>query len=1072
MVCFAQKISIIVAITRDVRPVLKSIWTCSLGALALLCVIQPAHTAQCPDDIEAGDCVANDLQPTGTQIINGPDACTIGETISLDLRVLFENGGGANERYSVGFFVGDNGDPPIGGASCTFDSLQPVGAPIDLTGGSGGFLELNGDACGDISKSDPTYKDIALNNVACVDNNGDGNVDIGYVLSWANNGNQENCTNPLDPAQFQPDPPKCQAELEYDLPIEVELPPSIQVGKGVQPSTLREPGGDVTITFTIVNTSPSINDPVTITSITDVPLGDLTNSTSCTLPFTLAPGATRQCTYTTTVTGVAGDIFPDTVTVTGEDDEGNVATDDDSAQVEIIDATEPPQPGDLKIQKYAIPTQLYEPGGKFTYLILLDNVSETSILVDYLNDDIYGNLDGEGTCQLPISLEGANSIYLCEFARDFFGSPGDSQTNVVTARGSDATPLRTVLEASDDATVFIRDRRSDLEVTKIANPETIAEPGQDVTYTLYIQNASSVDSLRVDRVADSLAGTLGVQCGVPFTLAPGEIKTCSFVDTVIGNAGDFVTNTAIATGIDDDGLPVFDDDSATVRIVGAPSSLEVTKLALPPLAAEVGSDVTYLVVIENTSSLTDPVTITSLIDEIQDNAGTVRDVSSTCAPPLPQTIPAGGSLTCSYTQTVDGSMTTPVNDPLINVVTASGVDDDGQAVTGSDDAEVRFVAVAPARPELDLSKTASPVSMPEPGGDVTFTVLVANTGDPGAPDITITSLDDDIYGDLSAPADCGNIIGQVLAAGESASCDFVRPVTGSPSDPGNPFVDIVTVEATFVGGSAPLVASDTASVEIIDLPGTLSIVKTASPTTLIEPGGEVTFDFVLTNTSAVDAITLTSVTDSIYGDLNSYPNCDFNRTLAPGESYSCDFTILVSGSGGAEEVNTVTAIGQDDDGIEVQATDQATVDITDNLPDILARKWATPRILPDGGGPVVFNFQVRNTSSADTLTIDTLMDSIYGDLNNQGDCTLPQQLAPGETYRCSLTEQVQGASGEQHLNTVTANGTSDDGVPVTASASARVVIIEIVAGIPVMGRIALMVLAVSLLVLGYRRLQR
>ena len=147
----------------------------ALAVCILFAALQvAAQAAQCPQQIDSNDCVANDLQPTGTEIIEGPTHCTEGEIISATVRVLFENGGGANERFSVGFFFGNDGEPAVGGTSCTFDSLQPIDIEVDLTSGVGGFLELNGDQCGDISGSDPTYKDIQLDNLMCRDADGDG----------------------------------------------------------------------------------------------------------------------------------------------------------------------------------------------------------------------------------------------------------------------------------------------------------------------------------------------------------------------------------------------------------------------------------------------------------------------------------------------------------------------------------------------------------------------------------------------------------------------------------------------------------------------------------------------------------------------------------------------------------------------------------------------------------------------------------------------------------------------------------------------------------------------------------
>jgi hypothetical protein len=291
---------------------------------------------QCPLQIDPDDCVSNDLQPTGVEIVAGPTRCTEGEVISATVRIRFDQGGGANERFNVGFFVGDNGEPAIGGASCTFDSLQPIGGTPDLTGGSGPFLELNGDACGDISQSDPTYKDIQLDQLLCKDSDGNGKVDVAVALTWVSNANQAECLDPSDPAEFRLEPPKCGATPEYDVPITVQPPPSLAVGKGAFPSRVPEPGSLIRYPVTIINTSPAPTDALQVFSIVDDLYGDVTGIVDCTTPFILVPGEARACNFVEEVSGVEGDVVGGTVTVTGRDAQGDLAEGSDFASVEII----------------------------------------------------------------------------------------------------------------------------------------------------------------------------------------------------------------------------------------------------------------------------------------------------------------------------------------------------------------------------------------------------------------------------------------------------------------------------------------------------------------------------------------------------------------------------------------------------------------------------------------------------------------------------------------------------------------------------------------------------------------
>lgn len=1025
------------------------------------------QAVQCPAAIDSDDCVANDLQPTGSEVIDGPTHCTEGETFAATLRVLFEDGGGANERYNVGFFVGDNGESPIGGASCTFDSLQPVGDPIDLTGGSGGFFELNGDACGDISKSDPTYKDIQLDSILCKDDDGDGNVDVGYVLTWENNQNQANCQDPFDPGEFEPQPPKCLSDLEYDLPIVVEQPPSIDVGKGAFPSTLNEPGGQVTYAITIINTSPSSSDPVIIDSIVDDPGGDITDNTDCDLPLVLAPSQSITCNFTTTVTGVEGDIIPDTVTVTGMDDEGEPVTGSDTAEVEIVAPGTPPPPGDLRILKFASPSQINEPGGTVQYDVLVANVSPTAVTLNSLVDDLYGDLNGKGSCVLPQTLSSSNSIYYCVFQEKVTGQPGDIITDTIFAEGVDALPESNIVYAEDSASVEILNLNSDIELTKVATPGTVLEPGGNVVFSLQVQNISVVDEVTINALFDSKLGVPEGDCVTPFTLAPGgDTYTCSYSGPVEGNAGDVVTNTVIATGLDDDDQVVADVAAETVFIIGALPSIEVEKIAIPPIALTTGSTVRYVVGIYNTSSSADPVTITSLVDVVNGVEKNLDGMGSCELPDDGLLLEPDATYFCSWLET---DVTGVQGVPLVDEVTATGNDDEGTPVSGSAEAVVNFIEIDEGVARLQLVKTASPIEVPEPGGEVTYTVIIANTSTPGdlpGLDLTITELDDDLYGDLDGKGTCAIPI--VLAVDEFTICSFTEDVSGNVGDI---ITDTIIATATY-GEEQTTSAGDDAFVTITDIPSSISLTKTANPTRVLEPGDDVTFTIAISNTSLQDNVTINSLVDSNHGDLSGQGDCAMPQVLAQGSAaYSCSFTVFVGGEPDTSEINIATASGVDDDGVALSAQDLADVAILNQPPSITAQKSAMPNLVPGTGGLVTFKFTTTNTSPTDVLELETLVDSVFGDLNGQGTCSVPQTLQPGGVYDCEFDAEVSGMFGDTHVDEIEVTGVSDDGDRVSARAQAFVSFYNILNAIPAVGRAGLAILLLIMGLFGFRAIR-
>ncbi len=96
---------------------------------------------------------------------------------------------------------------------------------------------------------------------------------------------------------------------------------SLLVTKDASDSSVPEPGAPVTFTVGVTNLSPV--DTVTISSITDSVSGGTPFPAGGTCPdllaTELAPGASASCAFTLEVTGDAGDVVTDTVTVVADD---------------------------------------------------------------------------------------------------------------------------------------------------------------------------------------------------------------------------------------------------------------------------------------------------------------------------------------------------------------------------------------------------------------------------------------------------------------------------------------------------------------------------------------------------------------------------------------------------------------------------------------------------------------------------------------------------------------------------------------------------------------------------------
>lgn len=341
---------------------------------------------------------------------------------------------------------------------------------------------------------------------------------------------------------------------------------------------------------------------------------------------------------------------------------------------------------------------------------------------------------------------------------------------------------------------------------------------------------------------------------------------------------------------------------------------------------------------------------------------------------------------------------------------------------------------------VTVTKKANPISVPETGGVVTFTITVTDSTASG----TLSDLTDSEFGDLDQQGTC-----TLDSLSTPYRCEFTRTLAGTASGPAhqNTVTATVTVSEaeeintdTVATLGVSEIATDTATVTFTDIKPDITVSKTASPTALPEPGGNVTFTFAVTNTTA-ETVTLDSLTDTDFGDLNEQGSCAVGGTIAPGQMYSCQVTEAISGNyGGPVHQNTFTAIVSDDDGNSDSDSAKATVSFTDVPSSIEVIKTASPASLPEPGGLINFTVKVKNTSPIDTVTLNSLNDTLVGNLNGKGNCSIPQTIIPGNQYQCTFTGNVSGTEGQKKTSTTTAGAKDDDGGNLSESGSATVTI--------------------------------
>jgi LPXTG-motif cell wall-anchored protein len=145
--------------------------------------------------------------------------------------------------------------------------------------------------------------------------------------------------------------------------------------------------------------------------------------------------------------------------------------------------------------------------------------------------------------------------------------------------------------------------------------------------------------------------------------------------------------------------------------------------------------------------------------------------------------------------------------------------------------------VDPAVPQLSVTKVASPLTLPAPGGNFTFTVQVHN---PSATDpVKLTALTDNIYGNLATlpGSTCGSLIGKTLAPGAtSAACTFSGAFNGMSGASQTDIVGVTGIDPH--GTSVTATAKATVGITATAFAGVLAANAVAPSTTIPSTTGD------------------------------------------------------------------------------------------------------------------------------------------------------------------------------------------------------------------------------------------
>jgi uncharacterized repeat protein (TIGR01451 family) len=220
----------------------------------------------------------------------------------------------------------------------------------------------------------------------------------------------------------------------------------------------------------------------------------------------------------------------------------------------------------------------------------------------------------------------------------------------------------------------------------------------------------------------------------------------------------------------------------------------------------------------------------------------------------------------------------------------------------------------------------------------------------------------------------------------------------------------------------------------------VAVSNTPDPPALPEEGGTFTHTVTVTNIGPVP-VRIVSLVDSVAGDLTARPASTCvtvpNAVLAPGQSYTCTFTLDLLGEAGASRSNTVRVTVIDSGARVATAEATATVTLLDVPPRVEVAVSVAPRSLPEPGGSFTYTVAVTNTSNPETVTVVSLRSDTHGDLNRRGTCRTGVVLPPGATFTCSFTSTFTGNAGHAQATRVTVTVRDNEGTTATATSDAE-----------------------------------
>ncbi|MEV5573787.1 hypothetical protein AB0L06_27410 [Spirillospora sp. NPDC052269] len=594
-----------------------------------------------------------------------------------------------------------------------------------------------------------------------------------------------------------------------------------------------------------------------------------------------------------------------------------------------------------------------------------------------------------------------------------------SVSNSATAHGTPPGSTEPIDSPPSDLTIPANAFPA-ITLEKTADPMTYSAPGQTISYSYLVTNTGNVTLDNIG-ITDDLVGLNFLGCDAS-TLEPGQSTYChaTYVTTTEDVALGSIHNTATAHGTPpSSGTPIDSPPSdVTVTAVTNPG-ITVAKSADPDTYNTVGQTINYTYQVTNTGDTQlDSIGIT---DNLPGLSAITCD-ATTLAP--------GASTTCHATYQV--TQADLDNGSINNSATAHGTPP-GESPVESPPSDITILAES--NPAITVDKSADPTTYSTVGETINYSYHVTNTGN-----VTLYNIgiNDDLNNLSAVTCDAST-----LAPGESTDCHATYTITQQDVNNGSVH-NSATALGTPPGGTGPIESPPSDVTITATANPSLTVDKSADPTTFSGPNQTITYHYLVTNTGNV---TLDNV--GVTDDQGLLVSCPVT-TLEPGQNVDCTatYTTTQADVDFGSIHNSATAHGTPPGQPPVDSPpDDVTVTAEPN-PGITVQKTADPVTYSAAGQQIAYTYEVTNTGNV-TLDNIGITDDLPGVSAALCDTTT---LAPGQSTTCHATytiTQTDVDNGSVH-NSATAHGTPPGGTgPIDSPPSDVTITAEPNAGITV-----------------------